>query len=289
MLKKKIEMSADFLRHELPWFRCPVCHQNFQSVVQNQLICKEKHHYDLSRKGTVYFLTHSIASAYDQEMLLHRRNMIRTGLYQEMITKTVTRLKQFQKKEYPRLIDVGCGEGSFLKMVETAGIFGKKVGFDLSKDGIEMATMQDTSAFWCVADLTDLPFQNQSTDIVLNIFSPSSYQEFHRVLKKDGYVVKIVPESDYLQELRAIFYASRQDRQNYSNEKVVQNFSKHLDLVYQERMTYSFPVTREHQSDLLKMSPLHWGASEEAKLAASLELIPEITVDVEMMIGQRKQ
>ncbi len=81
----------------------------------------------------------------------------------------------------------------------------KAVGFDLSKEGVYAATAQPVEAFWCVADLTNLPFEDQTFTTILNIFSPSHYKEFQRVLTDDGEVLKIVPQQDYLKELRKRF------------------------------------------------------------------------------------
>ena len=76
------------------------------------------------------------------------------------------------------VVDVGCGEGSFLAELSQAGLSGLKIGFDLSKEGIYLASNQPIDAFWCVADLTNLPFANEGLDTILNIFSPSHYQNF---------------------------------------------------------------------------------------------------------------
>lgn len=63
---------------------------------------------------------------------------------------------------------------SFLAELSQAGLSGLKIGFDLSKEGIYLASNQPIDAFWCVADLTNLPFADQGLDTILNIFSPST-------------------------------------------------------------------------------------------------------------------
>ncbi len=76
------------------------------------------------------------------------------------------------------------------------------VGLDLAKAGIVSATKQEREAIWCVADLAAAPFRNRSFDAILNILSPSNYAEFERLLSDDGIVLKVIPKSGYLKELR---------------------------------------------------------------------------------------
>ena len=151
---------------------------------------------------------------------------------------------------------------------------------------MNLATEQPIEAFWCVADMTNLPFNDQSISHLLNIFSPSHYEEFRRVLKSQGKIIKVVPEADYLKELRALFYENNEAKQSYSNEKVVTKFAEELTLVSQERLTYQFPVPKENQIDLLKMSPLSWGATAEAFAKAQENNVETITIDVLILIGR---
>ena len=48
-------------------------------------------------------------------------------------------------------------------------------------------------------------FAPASFDTILNLFSPSNYQEFDRILKPGGQVIKVVPAASYLKELRQAF------------------------------------------------------------------------------------
>ena len=104
------------------------------------------------------------------------------------------------------------------------------------------ATEHPISAFWCVADLTNLPFEDQQFNTILNIFSPSHYQEFQRVLADDGEILKIVPQENYLKELRQAFYPDQPEKQQYSNERVVAKFADSLELVGRQRVTYEFEI-----------------------------------------------
>ena len=108
-----------------------------------------------------------------------------------------------------------------------------------------------------MADLTNLPFANEGFEY----FSPSHYQEFRRVLKADGTVIKIIPEETF-KGITTAFYPNDEKKQSYSNQKVVQRFAEEL-AGKDERITYV--LIEERRLDLLEMSPLEWQVSQEVK------------------------
>lgn len=272
---KKIDRSAFFLAQQQQLFRCPKCHEKMTQH-EKSLICTNGHRYDLAKKGTLYFLDHQIKTEYDNEMFAPRGRMIRSGMYQPVIEKIV------ELMQTGNLLDVGCGEGSFLQQITQLKENPTTIGFDIAKEGIYLATNQPIDAFWCVADLTNLPFADQTFDTILNIFSPSHYQEFKRVMKPEGCVIKVVPQSSYLQELRAVYHP---DGAAYSNEAVIQRFTKELEIDHRERVTYEFDIPAENRLDLLEMSPLEWQVSPEVKAKLAENPLKKITVDIEILKG----
>lgn len=272
---KKIDRGASFLAEQQELFRCPKCHQKM-SQKEKSLVCVNGHRFDLAKKGTLYFLDHQIKTEYDNEMFAPRGRMIRSGMYQPVIEK----IAQFMQTG--NLLDVGCGEGSFLQQINQVKANPVNIGFDIAKEGIYLASNQPLDAFWCIADLTNLPFSDRSFDTILNIFSPSQYREFRRVMKPDGCVVKVVPQSGYLQELRAIYHP---DGEAYSNEAVIQRFTEELEIDHRERVTYTFEIPEDNRLDLLEMSPLEWQVSREVKAKLAKNPLREITVDVEILKG----
>ena len=279
---KKIDFARNFLETHQEQFLCPVCKQPFQ-LQEYSLICAQNHRFDLSKKGTLYFLSHSIQTEYNKKMLLHRGRLIQSGMYQPLLEKIIAAMDLTGST-----LDVGCGEGSFLAELSQLGLAGSKYGFDISKEGIYLASNQPIEAFWSVADLTNLPFANQSMNTILNIFSPSHYQEFQRVLKQDGTVIKVIPEADYLKELRAAFYPEDKTKQTYSNEKVLAKFSKEMAVLSDERVTFTYAIPKEYRLDLLEMSPLEWGVADQVKEALQENPLSEITIDVRMLKGKAR-
>lgn len=272
---KKIDLAEKFLKEHSNYFRCPKCH-NQMSAVEKSLICENNHRFDLAKKGTLYFLDHQIKTEYQKEMFVPRGKMIASGMYQPVIEQ----ISEWQKGD--SILDVGCGEGSFLNQLSQLKEIPTKIGFDISKDGIYLATNQPIEAFWCVADLTNLPFSDDSFTTILNIFSPSQYSEFRRVLKKDGQVLKVVPQENYLKELREKVFP---EGKPYSNQAVIERFKEEMSHVRQRRVTYEFDIPDKLQLDFLEMSPLEWQATAEIKAQLIANPLKKITIDVEILEG----
>lgn len=281
---KKIEKAALFVQEHSELFQCPICKDVFDQIEGNSLSCTNGHLFDISKKGTLYFLLKGTKNEYDKEMLSSRFNIATAGLFHPLLDELY---KSIAEKEDGQTLDVGCGEGSQLDYLTTLGLKGQKIGFDISKDAIQLAATHFSSAFWCVADLAQSPFASQQYDTILNIFSPSNYKEFDRLLKKGGQVIKVVPEKDYLIELRRLFYRDQEDKQTYSNEVVIAKFKEHFPTLEIKRVKYSFELTPALFEDLMKMTPLNWGASPESKEYALMHPLKSVTIDVCVLIGQK--
>lgn len=280
-MEKKIDWGKRFVREEAQLFRCPICHETMAASTSG-LICQGGHRFDVSKKGTMFFLTHQVKTEYDHEMFASRGRMIKSGMYQPLMTQ----LAQWLQPE-GTVLDVGCGEGSFLNALLAEIPQQAAIGFDISKAGVYLATQQVQPAFWCVADLTNLPFADGQLDRVLNIFSPSNYREFDRVLKPGGQLLKVVPGPKYLQELRQAFYPDDVNKQQYSNAPVLKKFTDSYPQYEAKEITYEFEIPEARRLDLLEMSPLEWGVSEERKRQVKEQALHKITVDLLALRGEK--
>ena len=276
-MEKKRVLAQKFLHERDELFSCPLCRATMQATDAG-LICEHGHRYDLSKKGSLYFLEHALKSEYTKEMLAQRQHVIASGLYQPMLEQL-----QAWLPAHGNVLDVGCGEGSFLAQLGSS-VAGAKVGFDISKDGIYLATGQpnaDADYFWCVADLTRLPFANASFETVLNIFSPSHYGEFARVLKPGGELLKVIPGPHYLKELRESLYTG--DKAHYSNEPVLKKLAEHVTITESVPLTYQFPTSQLDFAELVHMTPLSWSAGLNQVTSLLQNPFEKITIDVNLV------
>ncbi|KRM95814.1 rRNA large subunit methyltransferase A [Liquorilactobacillus aquaticus DSM 21051] len=281
---KKIERGMAFASRHVDIFKCPVCGEGFEEVMNGSFSCSKGHQFDFSKKGTLYFLRHGVKSDYDDiKMWEARRFVLKAGLFQPIIDEILSLIPE---KNYLRIVDVGCGEGSTLKYVEEQRTNREDayVGFDISKKAINLATRDEGSAFFCIADLAQLPFASKSFDVILDMFSPSAYGEFDRILKSKGLLFKVIPNANYLIELRHMLYEENDPQYSYSNDKVLTLFKRHYPHAKIKKITYEFPLSKTFFESLVYMTPLHWGAAAEKIDAALAKGLNKITIDVLLLI-----
>lgn len=290
---KKIDYAKNLVARNSSIFKCPVCGSSMSINVYHSLVCSNKHCFDISRQGYINLLSSSVKMEYGREMLEARNKICRSGFFDKMIEEIseiiLCKIRNSHKKHI-NILDVGCGEGSHLdgiiKLLKQKGIYDLSgVGIDISKDGIHIASREYADIIWCVADLARNPFKDKKFDIILNIFSPSNYTEFSRILKEDGILIKAVPGSGYLKELRGIFYSST-DKETYSNERVVEHFKKNFNLTDTRKVLYKANISRENSKNLIKMTPLSWSASEDDIQKALNKNISDITIDITILTGK---
>jgi 23S rRNA (guanine745-N1)-methyltransferase len=185
------------------------------------------------------------------------------------------------------LLDAGSGEGSFLDVLATC--LGRSgfpdptcLGIDLAVPGVKAAAGRLKNHAWCVADIAQIPCAQNSFDVVLNILSPANYGEFSRVLKKGGIVLKVVPTTAHLAEIRVALHGS----EGFSNVRVVEHFGASVELVKSVVVESVIPCGQSAAAVLFPMTPLSWHATPDQK-RLFLENAPEaLTVSFEVLVGR---
>ncbi len=235
-------------------------------------------------------LSHAIQTKYDRQMFESRRIICRSGFFKPLntrISEIIIRELKFQSEQI-KIFDAGCGEGSHLSKIQEIisqntekDLLG--VGLDISKEGIWMASREYPNTIWCVGDLAKSPLASQQFDFILNILTPANYVEFKRMISPNGCVIKVLPERDYLQELRNVFYT---DKQAYSNDNTLELFRSNFKLIEVERLKYIVPLAPTLIGPLLQMTPLSWGTTKDC-LQKALEMnLREITIDLTILAGK---
>ena len=85
--------------------------------------------------------------------------------------------------------------------------------------------------------------------MVLNIFSPLANDEFLRVLKPGGHLIRVIPLEEHLWQLKSAVYDVP-----YKNEVGDLSLSG-FELVDKEDLTYSLNLTADYLKDLFCMTP----------------------------------
>ena len=226
---------------------------------------------------------------YDKQFFKSRGEFFAKGYYAHIldaIIKKVSEIKAAADGSEPAtqlvLIDAGCGEGYYSSAL-AGRIEGLQIiAFDIAADAIVCAAKSKENVAWTIADVTNIPVKDGICDILLDVFTPASYKEFGRILKKGGYILKVIPGSNHLKELRK---AAREQLKNkdYSGDDVSDYFEQHYDILSQETLTNTMPIDQETLKTLTEMTPLLFDV-DVSRL--DLSEISEITVEAQLIIGR---
>ncbi|MFS0690715.1 putative RNA methyltransferase [Sporosarcina sp. 179-K 8C2 HS] len=285
-LTKKMQ-SALVMEKNIRLFKCPICSAVMEMEEHSRLVCRNMHSFDLAKSGYVNLAPQAHSTKYDKSLFEARTAVMNSGFFKPVLENITARLEdQLAEIKSPAVLDAGCGEGTHLQAVHSQ--LGKEsvcIGIDLAKEGITAASKAYPGIIWSVADLAAMPFADSSMDAILNILSPANYAEFNRLLKRGGLLVKVVPESGYLQELREVFYDGKQQKEEADP---VARFQEQFDAVETERVTYQFELPETLLAPLIRMTPLTWNASEEKIQEALAMGMKHITIDLRVISGVRR-
>lgn len=117
----------------------------------------------------------------------------RRAILEEFLRQIIQNPKS--KVQSPKILDVGCGTGANLEMLQN---FGEAEGVDVSNDALEFCRAKGLKAHKGLAE--KLPFADESFDLVtaLDVVEHldddvAGLQEMRRVLKKGGRALIFVP------------------------------------------------------------------------------------------------
>ncbi|WP_409175029.1 putative RNA methyltransferase [Brevibacillus fortis] len=274
-------------------FRCPICQTAMRNVPATSLVCNNHHCFDLSKHGYVHLATRTYKTKYDKQLFAARRAIMEQGFFDplyDVLSEVILHTTE-PKESQMYVLDAGCGEGYHLSQVrqrvmQTSEVPFIGVGVDLAKEGVMLAAKSDPEVAWCVGDLTKAPFADRQFSYILNLLSPSNSDEFHRLLADDGRMIKVIPEANYLRELREVLYQETPKTQ-YANHRTIDHFKASFQLIGKERVQYQFGLDEGSLSSLLQMTPLAWGATPEQLERVSDLAGVDITIDLVVLIGRK--
>jgi 23S rRNA (guanine745-N1)-methyltransferase len=213
-----------------------------------------------------------------KETALARRRLEATG-HADPVYQALGHVIRSRSQAGPfSLLDVGCGEGSFLRSL--AGIPGlERHGLDISAPSIEMAARASPEILFVVANADRfMPYADRSFDFVTSIDARANGDEFARVLSTRGLVLFAVPGPDDLMELRERIQGGKalKSRTTRVEEELARHFTLADKMLVRETRTFEPPVLR----DLLSVTYRGFRQSERAAVeslsAMSVTLCHEI-------------
>ena len=248
--------------------------------------CEAGHSYDVAREGYVHLLPVQNKRSKDpgdsKEMVAARRRFLHAGYYKPIAHALGQSLLRHGQSSMSCL-DAGCGEGYYLRELQSMGVPLSILGLDISKWAVQAAAKLDKSSTWVVGSNANLPVVSASVDSVLCLFGFPVYTEFARVLKPGGLLLQVDTGEQHLRELREVIYPSLKAPRD-SEPLVPEGFS----LLEQSTVCFAIELeSREAIADLLAMTPHLYRASQAGREnAAALERL-SLSIDVRIKCLRR--
>ena len=256
---------------------CPVCKEKLQRE-EKRYCCKNGHSFDIAKQNYVNLLrSQKSVHGDDREMVVARRDFLEKGYYAPLRKVLCDEVSNRTPKNGV-LVDAGCGEGYYTNRM---GTICDAFGVDLSRAGIDAAakTARNTQsrAAFAVGSLFTLPVQDESFDVLTNLFAPCAESEFLRVLKPGGTLVLVGAGERHLFGLKEILYENP-----YLNPGRA-DLPRSMPSTVRRRLTYSITVEgREQIEALFSMTPYYWRTSPADR--QKLESLKTLTTDVDFDI-----
>lgn len=232
--------------------QCPKC-KNELILTNKTYKCCNNHCYDLSKEGYVNLLMNKSFAGDNKEMVSARNDFLNKGYYFFVIGAILEKIDNSSI-----ILDCGCGEGYYTNYISQ----NKDItlyGTDVSKSAIQKAAKKDVEnkVTYFVSSIYNLPVVNDSIDCILNICAPLCEEEFKRVLKQKGRLIKVIPAKEHLIELKEVLY----DEVYLNDDELTLNCFKQ---VKRTNLCQKKIVEGKDIKNLFMMTPYYYKTPKEA-------------------------
>ncbi len=264
-------------------YACPVCGEML-TAGEKSMRCKSGHSYDIARSGYVNLLMSNAPGAKrhgdDAMMIRARHDFLELGNYRPLLEGVNSMLLAHLGRS-ACILDAGCGDGWYTSQIAEClaknGVAAEMLGVDISRDALKAAAKRSGKLGLAVASVFKLPIANNSCDAVISIFAPLAEGEFSRVLRQDGFLLRVVPLENHLWELKQAVYDL--PRKNPPDTEAPEGF----ELADSSEVKYTFTLNSNKDIlDLFAMTPYYYKSGKEDQ--AKLQNIDSLTITAEFGI-----
>ena len=244
-------------------FCCPVCGSPL-SKEERRFVCEKGHSFDCAKSGYVNLAMNQTSSAKrhgdDKKMIRARTVFLSSGAY-SCLSDQLVALSEPLLRSGDLFLDAGCGEGHYTALLaeklQKQGKGCTLMGIDVSKDALTAAGKRHKDLLLAVASVFHLPVSADSISLVWNVFAPIAGEEYARVLKKGGHLIRVFPLEEHLMGLKEKIYDTV-----YPNKPVEPEIPG-LTLVKTQYIREQLVLTdRERIAALFAMTPYFYKTSE---------------------------
>ncbi|MCU7554221.1 methyltransferase domain-containing protein [Alteromonas sp. ASW11-19] len=256
-------------------WQCPLCPHSLETS-GNSWTCENNHTFDVAKAGYVNLLPvqfkKSLQPGDDKAMLQARREFHARGSYAPLMHAMSELLLSHIPAEAPvTLFDAGCGEGAYLRHVDTALQEANHdvhaCGSDIAKVAVEMASKQARHHQYVVASSHQLPVRDNSVTAMLQVFAPGKDSEYARVLSEQGVLLTVDPGPEHLIELKRAVYDTPK------RHEAPASYTDALRCVDEQQVNFNLTLQDPAHADaLLAMTPYTWKLQPARRTALREEL-----------------
>ena len=295
LIKTILKMESDIIV-------CPVCNSLLHHE-RKISICENNHSFDHAKEGYLNLLLsnkkHSKNPGDSVEMITARRDFLASGAYEQLIPLLNSKTsKHLSDRDSCNVLDSGCGDGYFTRSIanfankyrtsqqamrneseinycDEMQVSAKKnhlcdsnslncYGVDISKPAIKVAAKMDNRTSYIIANaMLEMPFIDNSIDIILSILAPRNIEEFNRILTQDGMLLIGIPGEFHLMELRSLLMAENISF-NEKSKNIVAKFAPKFTFKNIEEVNYKVTLSNEQLRNLIHMTPMYWKSTPSA-------------------------
>jgi 23S rRNA (guanine745-N1)-methyltransferase len=263
--------------------KCPVCDKPLEKRGKS-FACEHSHSFDIAKQGYVNVLqsqTSKIKIHGDSsDMLQARKTILYKGYYHSISHTLNEMIGNINSNRI--IIDIGSGIGYYMDKLEQAYPESIYYGIDISKDGVKEAAKNNKNVLYTVGTNNKLPYLSNSADIIYAVFSPIKIGECIRVLKPNGHLITVSPNTNHLMELKELVYDEIIDKDYEVNEIEEPNVEKVSKVIVKDKVH----ITNGDLFNLFMMTPHFWKTGLGMK--EKIEQINEFYVSIDVVISLYK-
>lgn len=247
---------------------CPICKEKLEKE-NNSYKCINRHNFDIAKQGYLNLSNKSANKTGDEKEMVKARNEFLNKDYYLFLRDELNKI--INSLNVTNLLDLACGQGYYTKSFKVKD----KIGIDLSKEALKIASKNDKGATYILKTIFDVPLKEESVELITTIFAPISKQ-IGKLLKKEGYFILVKPDVYHLYELKEAVYDNP-----YLNE--VEDIKiDNLDLIKEYKIKDVKTLNKDDAIDLFKMTPYYHKTS--LKDFNKLEKITKLNITFSFII-----
>lgn len=256
-------------------FVCPVCRSPLQAE-EKRYVCPRGHMFDRASSGYVNLAMDQSSSAKrhgdDKRMIRARTEFLSGGAYR-CLSDVLLDVSEPLIAGGETFLDAGCGEGHYVsllaKRLREKGKHCTLLGVDVSKEALTAAAKRREEMQLAVASVFHMPVADESVSLLWNVFAPIAPEEYARILKRGGHLVRVFPLEEHLMGLKEQIYDTVY--LNRPQEPEIEGLEKLTTHYLRHQLTLTKP---EEIAALFAMTPYYYKTSvaDQEKVAHLTEL-----------------